>query len=320
MRPAGAPPAAPSAEPPIVPRPAGAPFDARALALARAAAPALGWPSLPGCRVLVVPHHDLAAPLIAAGLDAAIDEDDPPGRIVLVGVDHARTSSRTAATSARRWMLPGEVTSAGAERRDRAADDVLVAVDGAAVRRLIGSRRAGEDAPLLAREHSIAGLVPFVAAAAPGAALVPLAVRPNAGRGDIEALAEAIDASMGPGHAPPSPPTSPSSTRAAGDPAPRAAGTVLVVAAVDFAHGLAPARTAANGGAAAAALAALDLDAVGRWDDAFADGRGALRLAMTLARRAGAARWTMLAVTDSRSLPDWAGGEVTGYVAGCWGR
>ncbi|MEO8083526.1 MAG: AmmeMemoRadiSam system protein B [Ardenticatenales bacterium] len=233
--------------------------------------------------MLVVPHHDLAAVLITAGLRAAIDEDDAPRRVVLVGVDHQHASAWTAATSARAWQLP----------------DGLVHADIPSVQRAIASRRAGEDGALLALEHSIAGLVPYVAAAAPGATLVPLAVRPNARLADVQALAEAIDPTHG------------------ADPGDD--GT-LIVAAVDFAHDLPPAQTAANGRTAARALAALDDAAMGRWDDAFADGRGALRLAMALARRAGAVRWTPLAVTDSRSLPGWAGGGVTGYVVGCWGR
>ncbi|MFN8421924.1 MAG: hypothetical protein U0470_00545 [Anaerolineae bacterium] len=161
--------------------------------------------------------------------------------------------------------------------------------------------------------------MPFVAAAAPARRSCRWRSARTRAAATVEALAEAIDASIGLGHSSFRPDV-PSSIRAAGDPAPRAAGNVLVVAAVGL-------RSRSRAGAdgrqrprRAAALAALDLEAVGRWDDAFADGRGALRLAMTLARRAGAARWTTLAVTDSRSLPDWAGGEVTGYVAGCWGR
>jgi AmmeMemoRadiSam system protein B len=198
-------------------------------------------------------------------------------RIVLIGVDHARASSATAATSARPWQLP---------------DGLVVNVDGPTVAALVASRASVEAGDLLATEHSIAGLVPFVAAAAPGAVIVPLAVRPNAALSDVRSLAAALDIE---------------------DP------STDVVAAVDFAHGLSAAETAANGRAAVVALAALDVAAVGRWDDAHADGRGALRLAMALAERAGATRWTTLAVTDASALAGWAGGGVTGYVVGCWG-
>ncbi|MCC7019528.1 MAG: AmmeMemoRadiSam system protein B [Ardenticatenales bacterium] len=199
-------------------------------------------------------------------------------RIVLIGVDHARASPATAATSARPWQLP---------------DGVVVNVDGPMVGGLITSRASVEAGDLLAAEHSISGLVPFVAAAAPGAVIVPLAVRPNAAPADVRALAAALDID---------------------DPSTR------VVAAVDFAHGLSVAETAANGRTAVAVLAALDVDAVGRWDDAYADGRGALQLAMELAERAGATSWTTLAVTDASALTGWAGGGVTGYVVGCWGE
>lgn len=265
---------------------------------------------MPGCRVAVVPHHTLAAPFIAAGIDALLRGDDgrpdgddgaavgngggavgsgpgdppagaapgppPSAPVVLIGVDHGRSAAATAATSARDWQLP----------------DGRVTADAAAVADLIATRAAVEAGPLLAVEHSVAGLVPFVAAAAPGAAIVPLAVRPNGDAAAIAALADAIARRLGDGG--------------------------RVVAAVDFAHGLSPGATAAHGRAAAAALSARDAAAVGRWDDTFADGRGALQLAMALAERLGATAWTTLAVADSTALPAWTDGGVTGYIVGCW--
>ena len=228
-----------------------------------------------------MPHHSLAGPYIAAGLAAmlgpAIDAAGAPAPIAVLGVDHALASPAPAATSRRAWQLP----------------DGLVAVDGAMVAALIGGGAAGEAGPALAVEHSVAGVVPFVAVAAPGAPIVPLAVRPNAAPRAVAALADGL---AGGADAPP-----------------------IAVAAVDFAHGLSPEATIAHGHAAVAVLAARDAAAVARWDDAFADGRGALQLAIALAERHGATRWTTLAVADSRALSGWAGGGVSGYIVGCWG-
>ncbi len=140
------------------PPPFPAQFDDPALVTrALAAAPQL---DLGGARVtgITVPHHLLAADLIAAAFAAAA-KGARPDRIVVLTPDHFKRARRAFATT----------------RRDFATALGPVHVDRAAVGELLESPDV-EDAWLFGREHGIGALLPFLRHFFADVPIVPVAV------------------------------------------------------------------------------------------------------------------------------------------------
>jgi poly-gamma-glutamate synthesis protein (capsule biosynthesis protein) len=105
---------------------------------------------------IAVPHHLLAADLIARGVWAAAGNSFE--RIIVISPDHFRRSQRPLATTR------------------RAFDTVLgvVDVDQAATNILINRPDLVDDSDLFTREHGIAAILPFLHAVFPGTPVVPL--------------------------------------------------------------------------------------------------------------------------------------------------
>src|ERR1700730_738219 len=117
---------------------------------------------------ITVPHHLLAADLIARGFcGAAASRVD---RVILLSPDHFHRAKRPFATSAARFR-----TALGPVLPDRAA-----------VSSLLLRPDLFEQSDLFRREHGIATLLPFVAHFFPNSIIVPIVVSPNAKRADWE--------------------------------------------------------------------------------------------------------------------------------------
>jgi AmmeMemoRadiSam system protein B len=128
-----------------------------------------------------VPHHILAADLIARGLQAAAGNHYD--RIIVLSPDHFTRSRRPMATTRRDIE-----TVFGLLHNDRAATAALLAAD-----------TLFDDSDLFANEHGIAALLPFVRHFFPDARIVPIAISYNASRADCDAAAALIKNLIGPG-------------------------------------------------------------------------------------------------------------------------
>ena len=115
-----------------------------------------------------VPHHLVAADLIARGFIAA--SGNSYDRIILLSPDHFNVSRRTLATTRRDIE-----TVFGTVRNDRVATTALLQRDD-----------LFDDSDLFAKEHGIAAILPFVRRFFPGARVVPIAISYNATREECD--------------------------------------------------------------------------------------------------------------------------------------
>jgi AmmeMemoRadiSam system protein B len=232
-------------------------------------------PLPPSARVLIVPHHWLAGELILRPLrDLAATRRVT--RLVLAGPDHRNAGAGPVTTSALAWGTPFGTVRA----------------EGRWVEALVGVGLARAEPQLLTDEHSVAGLVPALARALPGAAVVPLVLRGDADAGRVHDLAAALAARM------------------RDDPA------AVLVASVDFAHDVPVAAVPRLNGESRAALAALDERRVLGWGNDHLDAPEVVALAIGVARRLGATHFELLADAHAADFGASAALPVTSYVSG----
>jgi poly-gamma-glutamate synthesis protein (capsule biosynthesis protein) len=118
---------------------------------------------------ITIPHHLLAADLIARGFWAA--SSSKIDRVILLSPDHFSKARHAFATSLRPFR-----TVLGIVEPDRAA-----------VAALLAGTDLFEDSRLFKHEHGIAAVLPFVAHFFPAARIVPIAISPNAKKADWDA-------------------------------------------------------------------------------------------------------------------------------------
>jgi AmmeMemoRadiSam system protein B len=128
-----------------------------------------------------VPHHLLAADLIARGFWAAAGNRYE--RVIVISPDHFNRSQRPFASTQKDID-----TAFGPLRNDRAATASLLA-DG----------QLFDESDLFAQEHGIAALLPFVKYFFPDAGIVPVVVSYGSTRADWERAVAALDKLAGPG-------------------------------------------------------------------------------------------------------------------------
>jgi AmmeMemoRadiSam system protein B len=122
-------------------------------------------------RAVVVPHHLLAAKLIAHTLRMASGR--PIRRVVIIGPNHDDLGGAALITADATWSTPyGDVRS-----------------DPEGVTSVIASTGAVRDAAVFVTEHSIGAIVPFVKKIFPEATIIPLVAASKAHRPEAESLA-----------------------------------------------------------------------------------------------------------------------------------
>jgi AmmeMemoRadiSam system protein B len=138
--------------------------------------------SLPQLNVtgISVPHHLLAADLIARGFWAAAG--NRYDRVIMLSPDHFNRSRRPLATTQRDFD-----TVFGPLRNDRTATAALLAAS-----------TLFEESDLFEQEHGIAALTPFVRHFFPDAKIVPIAISINASRADWDQALAVIAKLTGP--------------------------------------------------------------------------------------------------------------------------
>jgi MEMO1 family protein len=267
-------------------------FDQRAFAQAVARTNATAPAPMPGVRAVLVPHHWLAGHLLTTALrDLAATtppsaDGSPPTnpkrpwrRLILIGPDHHDAAHQAVMTSDQPWSTPF----------------AAMTTDGDAIRRLLPMGIVADQPAALAREHSVAGLMPAVAYYLPEVKVVPLAVRGNMNRGEMVALAEALATMLGD------------------------EGTVVVLS-VDFSHGVSPREAEVRDRASLAALQTLDTARVLGIGKRGMDGWTAVAVVQIALRRVGATRFVLRTRTDGSALQGYDGGPVTSYISGYYSR
>lgn len=127
-----------------------------------------------------VPHHLLAADLIARGFQAAAG--NRYDRVIILSPDHFSRSRRPMATT----------------RRDIETVFGLVHNDKVTSSALLADNALFDDSDLFTKEHGIAALLPFVRHFFPGAKVVPIAISYSASREDCEHALASIEKLIGP--------------------------------------------------------------------------------------------------------------------------
>lgn len=111
-------------------------------------------------RVLIVPHHLLAAPLTAAAFEVQAKIKNPKV-IVVIGPDHLERASHPIITSRKTWRTPYGFTQANTKLINGLLEQGLV----------------HEEPDVFDEEHSVSAVIPFVGRTFPNATIVPLIVQ-----------------------------------------------------------------------------------------------------------------------------------------------
>lgn len=131
-------------------------------------------PAEAGITGITVPHHLLAADLIARGFRVAAG--GKYDRLVVFHPDHFQKSTRPFATTLRDFeTIYGRV-----------------AIDREAIEAMLGRSSSLETSDLFQAEHGIHALLPFVARHFPSSKLIPIAVALDSRQGDWDAMVELL--------------------------------------------------------------------------------------------------------------------------------
>jgi AmmeMemoRadiSam system protein B len=171
---------------------------------------------------------------------------------------------------------------------DWTTDSGRVTVDRGAVLDITHRTALSARQPAVHDEHGLGVVMPYLSELLPGTPVIPIAVRSDANGAEVRGLASAL---------------APWATDA------------LIVASVDFSHGLDLRAAGEADRETLAALRRLDAGAFLDWGSEHLDAAGALPVALALARASGADRFELVARSNSHRL----GGpptDVTTYITG----
>lgn len=185
---------------------------------------------------LVVPHHDVAAPMTARVLSEAaaaygeLPAEAQPDVIVLLGPNHERVGTSRIQTFAGDWETTEGI--------------MPLAGDGHSL--LLRTFGAAGEASLMEREHALSYLVPWVHHFFPEAEILPVLIHGNLDGKGCAALANTLSAYAD-------------------------ARSVLFVASVDFSHGLSPEAALVSDATTWRHLVAGNMDAIRKLDNRYLD-------------------------------------------------
>jgi AmmeMemoRadiSam system protein B len=221
----------------------------------------------------IIPH-DWRGGVYIAWLFRSMAERDPPATVILIGPNHDNEGFRGVLTSELAWS-----TRFGAVQPDRQLIDVLIREGLISV-----------DEPVLGTEHSVAGIMPAIAYYLPGARVVPLIIRGDAGPDDAERIGRAL--------------------------ASRLDGATLLVAAVDFSHDLISSAAQHNNAVTLTALRAGDSAMLFTLDNRYLDSPESIAVLMASMASVGAGPFVLTADTNSAALRGDELAPTTSYLVG----
>lgn len=210
--------------------------------------------------VVIVPHHLVADRQIAEALAyvAEARRSLPTRRIILMGPNHFFRGEGQVITDSRAWETNyGEV-----------------APDRDFIKNLRTKNFASEEEGIIAGDHAVTALLPFVEKFFPDALFVPLLVREPISQRNAKSFGEFLARTV--------------------------AEDTLVIASIDFAHYVTKAVADEYDKASIAAIAALDLDFFEK--QIQADGRQILMILANFLKKTGHTKFTLLGHTNSAEL------------------
>lgn len=249
-------------------------FNAAGFAQARARA---GAPRpVAGARAVIVPHHWVGGHLIVGGVRDLL-EGSGAQRVIVLGPNHIGAGGALVTTSGQAWSTPlGRLEA-----------------DGKAVTALARAGVATVSPRVLTHEHSMAGMMPSIASAAPAARVVPLAVRPGLRLSEARRLAGALVPLLE-------------------DPQT----TTVLVASVDFSHYLPVDVARRHDRESLDVLRRLDSAKAITWSDEHFDSPGSIATLLETMRAVGATRFELRANTSSAEILGPGPAGTTTYISG----
>ena len=205
----------------------------------------------------VVPHHLAAGHLIVGFMEALAGQE--PELVILVGPNHHNKGGRVI-TGLNDWQTP----------------EGLVKTDAAVARNLLGRGLAVRDEEVLAREHSVGGLVPFIKHYLPGTRVVTLILHHDVSLQEIDGLLAALE--------------------------PHLERKAVLVASVDFSHYLTRREAQAKDRYTLKVMKNFDYATLFRLGNDHLDSPASLAMAFRLAEGKGLKQFNVLENTNSGIL------------------
>jgi AmmeMemoRadiSam system protein B len=221
----------------------------------------------------IIPHDWRGGEYIA-WLFRSLAKRHPPTTVILIGPNHDNEGYPGVLTSELAWSTPFG----------------LVQPDRELIAALMGRGLVFIDEPVLATEHSVAGIMPAIAYYLPGAHVVPLIIRGDAGPKVAERLGQALASQLD--------------------------DTTLLVAAVDFSHDLVSSAAERNNAVTLAALRAGDSATLFTLDNRYLDSPESIAVLMASMASAGAGPFVLTADTNSAALRGDELAPTTSYLVG----
>lgn len=221
----------------------------------------------------IIPH-DWRGGAYIAWIFRSAAERSPPDAVILIGPNHDDEGYAQVLTSELAWATPFGTVHPDHDRIHALIGDGLVSVDEA----------------VLSTEHSVAGIMPAIAYYLPGARVVPLIIRADAGVEDAERLGRALASQLD--------------------------GTTLLVAAVDFSHDLTSSAAQRNNAVTLAALRAGDRATLFTLDNRYLDSPESIAVMMAAMKSVGSGPFTLTADTNSAAMRGDELAPTTSYLVG----
>jgi AmmeMemoRadiSam system protein B len=221
----------------------------------------------------IIPH-DWRGGAYIAWLFRSAAERRPPNTVILIGPNHDNEGYTDVLTSELAWATPFGTVQPDQER----------------INALIGEGLVSVDDSVLSTEHSVAGIMPAIAYYLPGARVVPLIVRGDAGAEDAERLGRALASQLD--------------------------GTTLLVAAVDFSHDLTSSAAQRNNAVTLVALRAGDRAKLLTLDNRYLDSPESIVVMMAAMESVDSGSFVLTADTNSAAMRGDELAPTTSYLVG----
>jgi AmmeMemoRadiSam system protein B len=219
----------------------------------------------------IIPHHLLASRFIAEFFQTI--QEQKPTTIILIGPNHHTRGESQVLTSKRDWK-----TVFG-----------TVPPDARIIDSLVDARVAGIDDTVLVYEHSMAGIMPYIKYYMPGAAVVPLILKHEMTKEEIENLIEVLTASVSP--------------------------HMLVVASVDFSHYLSSNQAEKNDEVTLSIMKQFDYPKLLTLNSDYLDSGPSITALLMAMKKLQAENFELLDHSNSSKLSNIDYAETTSYFS-----
>ncbi len=242
-------------------------FDAQTFYPSVRTYPASGYPhKISG---MIIPHHLFASSTIAQLLSRAVSQH--PKQILIIGPNHSEVGHG-------KWIV---------SRNDWNTDAGTVPVDKNLVTKILQYEGVEENNQALIADHSVSGIIPFVALYFPDAQIVPILVSGRNDNAGVTRFVQELHAQV--------------------------SDDALIIAAVDFSHGLVSYEAEQKDAITSKVLAEYNFAQLFRFDNTFTDSTVSLAVLLKLMQLRSTTRAETLLHTNSGIMSGSLDKEVTSY-------